>query len=177
MKILRFIFAIPLGMLLSFLSFYVVNVFTNVAKFVNTSNYPIADYLSTLISGIVLISAVTYIAPAKRKLFLFIALVIGLMIFISNIIFIKDIQFAFIIGVVSTFLYVFKEIKKEGTIVQYESVFRNSNTNEEKDKDEKYISEISQLNIFESKNENMIDNKNIDVSERAKRAINKSKRK
>ena len=92
MKILRFIFAIPLGILLSFLSFYVVNMLINVAKFINTSNYPISDYLSTLASGAVLVSAITYIAPSKRKIFLFIASFIGLIIFISNIIFIKDIQ-------------------------------------------------------------------------------------
>lgn len=169
MKILRFIFAIPLGILLSFLSFYVVNMLIIVAKFINTSNYPISDYLSTLASGAVLVSAITYIAPSKRKIFLFIALFIGLIIFISNIIFKKDIQFAFIVGVIATFLSIYKDVK-------YDKTFIKEKRSEEKNISVEYHSKISQLNTFEPKNE-FNDPKNIDVSERAKRTINKPKKK
>ncbi|QQV03208.1 MULTISPECIES: hypothetical protein [Chryseobacterium] len=177
MKILRFTFALPLGIFLSFLSFYLVNILTNVANLINTSNYPIPSYLSTFISGAVLISTVTYIAPAKRKMFLFIALFIGIIIFISNIVFIKDIQFAFIVGIVASFISVYRDIRNEVKIIEYELNFINSKQIEEINRNEEYISKISQLNIFEQKNETMNDDKNINFSERAKRAINKSKKK
>ncbi|WP_439479591.1 hypothetical protein [Chryseobacterium aquaticum] len=177
MKILRFIFAIPLGIFLSFLSFYLVNILTNAADLINTSNYPIPSYLSTFISGTVLISAVTYIAPAKRKMFLFITLLIGIIIFISNIVFIKEIQFAFIFGIVASFISVYKDIRNdEVKVIKYESNFINSKKNERININEEYINKISQPNILEPKNETMNDDKNIDFSERAKRAINKSKK-
>lgn len=109
-------------------------------------------------------------------MFLFIALLIGLITFISNIIYIKDIQFAFIIGIFSAFISVYKDVRNE-TKIKHEADFIKIENNVKKNINEQYISKISHLGMVELKDEDINDYKNIEVSERAKRTINKSKRK
>ncbi|MDY3326732.1 hypothetical protein PG299_02755 [Riemerella anatipestifer] len=96
MKILRYIFALPAGILGSILISMIMGFFWRLFKI------PFAkDWGEMFIAGSSLIVITNFVAPAKRKLFLILSSIVALSAFIVNKIYLDNYEFVFLIGAIS----------------------------------------------------------------------------
>lgn len=101
MKILRYIFALPIGIVGSILLGMFMGFFWKLFSIQYAK-----DWGQSFITGASLIFITVLVAPAKRKLFLILSSFVALLVFVVNKIYLDEYEFAFligaIIGVVST---------------------------------------------------------------------------
>ncbi|MEG1667642.1 MAG: hypothetical protein RR305_11900 [Chryseobacterium sp.] len=99
MKILRFIFAIPLGIIFSIFASIIFGFFIKIFNYFNTTLYEYSEWFPKFMAGIILVVVPYFIAPSKRKIFLFASIIIGILAFILNKIYFDLLEFAFLIGI------------------------------------------------------------------------------